>query len=128
MAKLAKRKAPLIGPSGFNILIIVLVAIPPLCTTYMLRAGAMSKLDSSRGVWNALCRMYMDNPIVLINLLFLVHVDITFYMVSLSQARLLTSQVPWVLARPLGCDRQATRPHLVTTAPLLRRSKLWATI
>ena len=63
-----------------NILVLVLVALPPLSVAFILKQSC-SQLQNAHG----LCWLYLQKPIWAANLLWTFHVDITFYLISLAQ-------------------------------------------
>jgi hypothetical protein len=64
-----------------NLVLLVLVALPPLCMTYVLRSQCSAKGASLSYV----CGLYMLHPGWTMNILWTLHVDITFYVISLFQ-------------------------------------------
>jgi hypothetical protein len=58
------------------------VAIPPVACTYMLRV-----LDSE-GPLAQLIKIYDERPLIMLNILWFLHVDVTFYIISLVQVRI----------------------------------------
>lgn len=62
-----------------NAIIMFLVAVPPVCTTYILR-----HVCSFVPLTVTPCNLYFQ-PLKLLNLLWFLHVDVTFYIISLIQ-------------------------------------------
>lgn len=74
-----------------NWLLLVIVSLPPLCTAYLV-SYICAESNGSVG----LCKLYFRAPLLCVNLLWFLHVDLTFYVISLIQ-------VSWLLARCLEC-------------------------
>jgi hypothetical protein len=66
-----------------NFVLLVLVAVPPLCSVWLLRSASLGANAST--VLGAAAAAYKDSPALLLNLLWLFHVDVTFYFISLAQ-------------------------------------------
>lgn len=62
--------------------LVILVAVPPICTTYALKTLCASGWEGSRA-----CGLYLQQPVLLVNILFGVHIDLTLYLISLAQVR-----------------------------------------
>lgn len=87
-----------LGQSYTNWALLITVAIPPLCTGYLLShfcANPASKFS--------MCSTYVHMPLLSINVMWLLHVDLTFYIISLIQVRHieLLAGLYWILHR--GC-------------------------
>ena len=72
--------------STYNTLIMILVAVPPICSTYLVRHGCSFVTKSNIQMPSFPCLMYFK-PLDILNWLFFLHVDLTFYSISLIQVR-----------------------------------------
>jgi hypothetical protein len=68
--------------SKYNAIVMLLVAVPPICTSYMLRHACSFK---PLNYWP--CSVYFTQPVLMLNIFWFFHVDITFYVISLMQVR-----------------------------------------
>lgn len=69
-----------------NLLLLLLVALPPVCVVTLLNRACQSSEAAG------LCWLHLHRPVLMINLLWLLHVDVTFYFISLAQVR---AQAVW---------------------------------
>lgn len=82
--------------SHANWALLVIVCLPPLCTGYI-----SSQFCTIAQGFYSMCDLYVRMPMLVVNLLWLLHVDFTFYIISLVQVRF-TKRSTLLLARPLG--------------------------
>lgn len=78
------------GHHIFNAVLMVAVALPPIFHVLWLQRTCGEYLSDNRGDllsdWTAWqCRTYRESPLLFLNFLFLIHVDLTFYIISLLQ-------------------------------------------
>lgn len=71
---------------GLNAALVALVAVPPLCSQYLAQHYC-AVADGQPELLQSLCTLYLEQPLAAVNLLFAVHVDLTFYLISLAQVR-----------------------------------------
>lgn len=72
-----------------NWALLLIVAVPPVCTCYLL-----SHFCAAAEIHSSLCDIYVHMPLLSVNILWLIHVDITFYIVSLVQVSRITRHQP----------------------------------
>jgi hypothetical protein len=69
--------------SSSNTALLVLVAVLPLCSAYILRHFRDAVTQTAPLA--PACQLYVHHPLLIVNSLWLVHVDLTFYVISLCQ-------------------------------------------
>ena len=83
-----------------NTAVLLLAAVPPVCSAYALNATCQTARASASA-----CQLYLQHPVVMVNVLFAIHVDATFYIISLVQVRRLKHRA---LHGYYQCSRGAT--------------------
>jgi steroid 5-alpha reductase family enzyme len=92
--------------SGSNFIIMLLVAVPPICSTYILRhACSFVPLTTWPCSW-----LIFSKPLDLLNILWFLHVDVTFYIISLIQGSTWLIDPYWTLAPPMVAVFWLTSP------------------
>eukprot|EP00892_Ulva_mutabilis_P000224 jgi/Ulvmu1/10201/UM060_0001.1 len=79
-----------------NWALILVVGLPPFCTGYILSHFCPRSIDIFY-----VCDLYVRFPLLCINILWMLHVDITFYVISLAQDSTWLIDPYWTLAPPL---------------------------
>ena len=69
-----------------NAALLLLVALPPICSVYVLKHAHGTHAQSNT-YQASLGALYAQEPILVINALWAIHVDLTFYVISLAQVR-----------------------------------------
>ena len=70
-----------------NLIILLLVAVPPTCTAWLLRWACAREVEGARDALSPVCAAYVRRPVAAVNALWLVFVDVQFYLISLIQVR-----------------------------------------
>jgi Protein of unknown function (DUF1295) len=108
---------------GSNAIIMLLVAVPPICSTYILRhACSFVPLTTWPCSW-----LIFSQPLDLLNILWFLHVDVTFYIISLIQGSTWLIDPYWTIAPPMVAAFWLTSPvsnplnarQVISTALLL---------